>query len=225
MKKTPLKRTTALRRRNDAIPAKHQAYYREHCEWKAPICSKPTRIHSRADDYLVGMTNFQIQKVWFWLATTEGEFHDAENRIIRVDRWAERIPLPNKYGARTQRVEVPGEGGEKVARSLNKLERDRGGYLELRQKAGEISELNYQRVWPLRCHLIPELVIPWRCDFDFVEDGKLVLEDTKGVENERFRLIVKLWPWFGSGELRIVKKSTGKRGGWLVRTIHPKIHE
>lgn len=45
--------------------------------------------------------------------------------------------------------------------------------------------------------------VKYRADFLYMEDGKEIWEDYKGVVTERMRVVMKLWPLHGSGTLRI----------------------
>lgn len=220
---TPLTRKTPLRARKDSISFKHQAYYREHCLWNCQTGRTPLREHRRSTDYLVARNGSWggVFKAWFY----DGALRDGGGQIIdsAILEWAEPVPLPSKFGAKTKRVVVPVEGGEKVARSLNGMERDWGARLELRQRAGEISDLEYQRTFHLTHPALPGLDIPYTSDNDYIEDGRLVIDDVKGVADKRFALLCQLWPHMGPAPLRVVKK--GRHGLAISRTIYPKVHE
>ncbi len=79
--------------------------------------------------------------------------------------------MSNKYGAKRTYSELCGRTFD------SKLEARRGEELELLQRAGEISELNYQ----LRFNLCLKPNITVLIDFCYIEDGRTVYEDTKGV--------------------------------------------
>ena len=95
------------------------------------------------------------------------------------------------------------------------LERDRARELRLLEHAGEIRDLVEQP----RVELLPATW--YRADFAYVEsDGTRIWEEAKGVETARFRLLTRLWRFFGPGPLRIVKRG---RGGFVVaREIVPR---
>lgn len=76
-------------------------------------------------------------------------------------------------------------------------ERDRYAELKLLAKAGEITDLKLQPVF----ELIPAIrengktvqtAIKYRADFSYKKDGKLVVEDAKGVKTEVYKLKKKL---------------------------------
>ena len=98
----------------------------------------------------------------------------------------------------------------------SQLERDRAGELEMLMLAGEITDLQFQVQFRLS-----EAEIPYRADFVYVEDGRTVVEDTKGFETPRWRMVKKLWRAYGPALLRITKR--GKQGKIVVtETIMPK---
>lgn len=73
---------------------------------------------------------------------------------------------------------------------------------ELMVKAGSISEL--------RCQHPAELTaakIRCKIDFSFIEDGRLTFAEAKGVETDRWKIIEKLWRFYGPGKLYIYKGS------------------
>jgi len=109
----------------------------------------------------------------------------------------------HKYGAR------PVDG------YASRLERDRARELRLLELAGDIREFVEQP----RVELLPGIF--FKPDSAYTEgDGTRVFEDCKGVETPRFRLIAKLWRFFGPGPLRVVKRG---RGGFVVaREIVPR---
>ena len=91
----------------------------------------------------------------------------------------------------------------------SKAEADRSAYLQLLARANEITDLEFQRTFRLTA-----AEIGYRADFVYRERGLLIVEDVKGVMTDRFRLIMRLWPHYGTGTLRIVKRR-GK-SGWTV---------
>lgn len=77
----------------------------------------------------------------------------------------------------------------------------RAGQLAILQRAGEISDLQHQVTFRLTA-----AEITYRADFTYQERGRMVAEDFKGVETERFRIIKKLWQHYGPCLLRITKR-------------------
>jgi hypothetical protein len=82
----------------------------------------------------------------------------------------------------------------------SKLESAVFNMLSLLQKAKEIKDLRCQDPVELTCAKI-------RCKIDFsytdVKTKQTVYVEAKGVVTERWRIIAKLWPWYGPGELLI----------------------
>lgn len=72
--------------------------------------------------------------------------------------------------------------------------------LKLRELGGQISNVQHQPRFELGC---PENV--YVADFEFVEFGKRIVVDVKGVETPKFRRDRKLWAKYGPCNLRIVK--------------------
>ncbi len=120
----------------------------------------------------------------------------------------------NKYGAiRSENLNFK----ELSGRSFDsKLERDVAVMLCIRQRAGEISELQFQHVFKLT-----DADISWRCDFSYQENGELQACEAKGLEGERWRIIRKLWGFYGHCTLHIYV--AGNRGPRLQKTIVPKV--
>lgn len=109
----------------------------------------------------------------------------------------------NKFGAKR-------EGG-----FASRLEAVVHQILLLRQHQGEISNLRSQH----RVELT-QAKIGWKVDFSFeVEGGKLCFAEAKGVEDARYRIFRKLWPYYGPGPLEIWKG--GYRKPRLVEIIQP----
>jgi hypothetical protein len=109
-----------------------------------------------------------------------------------------------KYGAIRTRdpldVSRSFDSGGEAARAM---------HLRLLQRAGEISGLQFQVTYHLT-----EARIGYRADFVYQEKGRTVAEDFKGVETERFKLICRLWRFYGPCLLRVTKRA--KRGGFRV---------
>lgn len=117
----------------------------------------------------------------------------------------------NKYGAIRTRDPLD------VSRSFDsKGEAERGATLRLLQRAGEISELQFQVTFHLTA-----AAIGYRADFVYVEKGRMVAEDFKGVETERFKIICRLWRHYGPCLLRVTKRARGNRGFRVAQEIMP----
>lgn len=111
----------------------------------------------------------------------------------------------NKFGAR--RTSWAGRCYD------SKAEADRAATLQLLARANEISDLQYQVT-----HKLTLAELTYRADFVYRERGLLIVEDVKGVMTDRFRIIMRLWPHYGTGTLRIVKRR-GQRGWTVVKEI------
>ena len=97
----------------------------------------------------------------------------------------------------------------------SKLERNRATELVLLERAGEISDLRFQPTYELvEC-------IKYRADFDYMEDGRRVVEEIKGFEGERWRIVKKLWKHHGEFPLRILKDAGGGIPK-LTETLFPR---
>ena len=121
---------------------------------------------------------------------------------------AQRIK-PSKYGAKKADSTLAGR------RFDSKMERTRGEQLALMQRAGEISDLQFQ----VQTHLT-RARIGYKVDFVYQEQGKTVYEEAKGFETDVWRIKRRLWKWYGPGLLRVVKK--GKGGFVVAEEILPK---
>lgn len=80
-----------------------------------------------------------------------------------------RAPKRNKYGA--QKTDVDG------IRFDSKREATRYQDLKVMELAGVISDLKLQVTYPLVVEGIK--IADYRCDFEYLEDGQKVVEDTK----------------------------------------------
>lgn len=120
-----------------------------------------------------------------------------------------RAVARNKYGAKqTLALGRRFDSGAEAARAAE---------LSLLERAGAIADLVFQP----RVELEPGIF--YRPDFAYRERGRVVWEDVKGVETERFRLIKRLWRLHGGGPLRITKRS-GIRGGFrVVQEVLPRV--
>jgi len=59
----------------------------------------------------------------------------------------------------------------------------------------------------------------YKADFEYYAAGAgltfdRVIEDVKGFQTDRFKLVKKLWPFSGPAPLNIVKQD--RRGNWIV---------
>ena len=106
-------------------------------------------------------------------------------------------------------------GAQRTNGYSSKLEAAVRQILDLREKAGEISDIQRGGVH-LTCG------IRWNVDFNYldVKTGERVWVEAKGVETERYRICLKLWRGgFGPGDLEVWK------GNWrrpmLVEIVKP----
>lgn len=113
----------------------------------------------------------------------------------------------NKYGAQPATLD-----GRRFASTA---ERDYAAELHLRQRAGEIADLREQHQVALT-----DARIAYRPDFSFLERGRRIFVDVKGVETPRFKVIAALWSVYGPGPLRIVKRQ--RRAFVIAREILPR---
>jgi len=65
---------------------------------------------------------------------------------------------------------------------------------------------------------LTEARILYKSDFLVTENGKKYYVDIKGMQTPVFRLKLKLWKFYGAGELRLIKKS-GKKFIEIERVI------
>jgi hypothetical protein len=104
----------------------------------------------------------------------------------------------NKYGAKRT---CPAWSKQAFA---SKGEAERATQLHFLRLAGEISDLHFQK----KVNVIDGL--DWKVDFQYTEKGTVWIEDFKGVEDARFKIIKKLWPIHGTYPLKITKKVNGR---------------
>lgn len=106
-------------------------------------------------------------------------------------------PSPGKYGNKRVR-----EDGHTFG---SKGEHARYCELKLIQRAGTISELRVHSRFPLDVN--GRRIGTYEDDFDYRENGKLVIEDTKGVVREDYRLkrelMIALYPDAEFRELKL----------------------
>lgn len=106
-----------------------------------------------------------------------------QERLSIADYRAELAkPKRNKFGARADMVDGYRFASGKEARRYKAL--------KLAKAAGAIRDLRLQTRWPITVngHLIGHYV----SDFDYMEDGELVVEDTKGMKTALYRWKKKL---------------------------------
>ncbi len=99
----------------------------------------------------------------------------------------------------------------------SKLEADRAMLLGWREKAGEISDLKEQVHF-----FLTKAKIEYIADFQYVENGRVIVEDTKGVATAVFSIKARLWRHYGPGyPLHVIEGvySGRTRTGWKTRKI------
>ena len=129
----------------------------------------------------------------------------------RSGTWPERMKRKgrNKYGAKKADSTLAGRSFD------SQMERSRAEQLVLMEKAGEISELQFQ----VQTHMT-RARIGYKVDFVYQEQGRTIYEEAKGFETPVWRIKRRLWKWYGPGLLRVVKKGGG---GFVVsEEIRPK---
>jgi hypothetical protein len=93
----------------------------------------------------------------------------------------------------------------------SRLERDVAESLFLLQKAGVISDLRFQQSVQLGAD------VKWKCDFSYLQDGRIIYHEAKGFEDGEYRRKRKLFIKYRSEELRISKR--GKGNGHYISEI------
>lgn len=140
------------------------------------------------------------------------DFAISKKSVMTWKKSSPRKPIKrrSKFGAIASFSKLAGR------RFDSKLERRRGEELVLMEKAGQISDLEFQPQTYLTAALIG-----YKPDFRYVEDGIEYYEDAKGLETEAFKIKARLWSKYGPGPLRItVKHGLGVK---IKKTIHPTI--
>lgn len=123
----------------------------------------------------------------------------------------------NKYHAQRSTADSS-RYAELAGRSFpSGLERDRAVELVLLQRSGVISELEFQpRVF------LTEERIAYHPDFSYHEgSGRLVYEEAKGFETERWIILKRLWASYGPAPLYVMRRSRNGRIK-LTETILPR---
>ena len=96
--------------------------------------------------------------------------------------------MGNKYGARKMKA-PDGQVFDSVK------EYHRWGCLRLLERAGAISDLKRQVKYELIPRIGDERPCNYIADFTYMENGKLVVEDVKGVKTEVYKIKKKLMLW------------------------------
>src|SRR5262249_17343035 len=112
---------------------------------------------------------------------------------------------PNKYKAQRTALGFP-----------SKLEESHYADLLFREKAGLVREIERYPSIKLTSR------VTWKAGFKCFDLslGEYVIEESKGIECERFRIIKQLWPDFGPMLLRIYKGRDGRV--WCAEEIKGK---
>lgn len=97
--------------------------------------------------------------------------------------------------------------------------------LNLRQLAGEITDLKRQQTVTLKeqCDSCGAKRITWRVDFSFVENGQLVYSEAKGAETAEYLKKLRRWRENPTFKLEIWKGNY--RRPFLAETIFPTNQE
>lgn len=96
--------------------------------------------------------------------------------------------MGSKYGNR----KITGPDGQKYD---SVKEYHRYGCLRLLERAGEISDLKRQVKFELIPKQVGERACNYIADFTYMENGKLVVEDVKGVKTDAYKIKKKLMLW------------------------------
>ena len=97
--------------------------------------------------------------------------------------------MANKYGAKKITDPITGFKFD------SKKEYNRWCELRLLERAGRISDLDRQVKYELIPKQVGERVCSYVADFVYKVDGKEVVEDSKGVKTEAYRIKKKLMLW------------------------------
>ena len=100
----------------------------------------------------------------------------------------------HKYGAK------PGWHDGKYFRS--KGERQRWHELQMLERVGAITNLEWQPKYKLT-----QAQISYTSDYSYDQAGTHITEDFKGVSTPRWKIIKKLWEYYGPNTLRVTKKN------------------
>ncbi len=127
---------------------------------------------------------------------------------------AARLQDIRQVGDRKPIWNCPMHGMIKRGTYASGLEADRAIQLRTLQDRGIISELQEQRIFevqPEGCELIT-----WRVDFTYIEDGRRIAEDAKGMEDAEYRIKAKLFRWKYAGQIELSISRRGRRGNIFV---------
>lgn len=95
----------------------------------------------------------------------------------------------------------------------SKAEAERAKELDLLKRAGDIHD------WKGQVHFILG-DINYRADFLILgTDGEIWIEDVKGMETDRFRIVRKLWKKYGPLPLHILKRKGKQWNTEIIRGI------
>jgi hypothetical protein len=88
--------------------------------------------------------------------------------------------------------------------------------LKLRERAHEISELEMEHAVELT-----KANLRYKIDFSYFDNKTFGVRfaEAKGIETDRWKILVKLWPHYGPAPLDIYKANS--RGIYLAETITP----
>lgn len=133
----------------------------------------------------------------------------ASSEMTLAELRAQNVVKPNKHGA----VKTFADG----MMFDSKLEATHWGNLRLAERAGRISGLRRQVTFELQPGFagndgrrVRSIEMCW--DFTYVEDGRSVVNDTKGIQTRESRIKVKMFRFkFPQYVVRITKAEGGKR--------------
>jgi hypothetical protein len=95
-------------------------------------------------------------------------------------------------------------GATKSSKYASKREARRAQELLLLQRCGDISELEEQVKYILVPKQEGERPVTYTCDFRYRQDGKIVVEDAKGVKTQQYVIRRKLMLWIHGIRIREV---------------------
>lgn len=124
---------------------------------------------------------------------TEEEY----NALMGIDQGARQ----NKY--RNKKVELDGIDFDSIH------ERDRYAELKIMERAGDIKDLKLQPVFELIPAIrengeVVQRAVTYKADFSYTCDGKLVVEDAKGVKTQVYSLKKKILRYYHGIEIKEV---------------------
>ena len=118
---------------------------------------------------------------------------EEEYEKYKQGEFVKKVKAKQKYGA------VAGWHEGKYFRS--KGEHERWKELQLLERAGAITKLEWQPKYKLT-----RAKISYTSDYSYVQAGKKITEDFKGKATDRWKVIKKLWQYYGPNTLRVTKK-------------------